>query len=50
MKYRLKAYDLANDIYLVQRKVLFFWVTSAKFGAGSKEKMTHLIRENDEKN
>jgi len=42
-KYRLKAYDVAADIYFVQKRFLFMWWTCPSFGVGKKEKMTPII-------
>ena len=44
-KYRLKAYDVAADIYLIQKRFLFMWFTCPSFGAGKKEKMTQIIHD-----
>lgn len=44
MKYRIKAYDPINDIYILQKKVFFiFW---ANVSAGSKKQLETWIKEN----
>jgi len=43
MKYRIKAIDMANDIYCIQKRFLFTWWTCPSFGVGNKEKMTQIM-------
>jgi len=46
MKYRIKAYDIVNDIYILQRKFWFFWIATGS--AGSKQKLEDWIADNEE--
>jgi hypothetical protein len=48
-KYKIVPYDLANDIWIVKKKFLFFWITQPSFGAGTKTKMELLMKQNDTK-
>jgi len=45
MKLRLKAYNVAQDYYYIQKRVLLIWWTCPSFGVGGKEKMTKLMNE-----
>ena len=42
--FRVKAYDIKNDIYIIQKKYLgLLWLTYAPAGAGPKTKMEELV-------
>lgn len=43
MKYKLSPYDLANDIWIIKKKFLFFWIPLVSAGVGSKKKMENLL-------
>ena len=45
MKYRIKDYDIVNDICLLQRHV--FWFVWTSVCAGSREKLTKIIERGD---
>jgi len=42
-KYRIKEYDIVNNIYILQKHV--FWFIWRGIGAGSKEKLEKKIKE-----
>ena len=44
-KYRLKAYNVKNDIYYIQKRICFIWWPVGDYGAGKKEKMEEILRE-----
>ena len=44
-KYRLKAYDVKNDIYYIQRRFMLIWWECPSYGAGNKSKMKKILKE-----
>jgi len=42
-KYRLKAYDVANDIYYIEKRSFFMWWADSTYGAGGKEEMEDIL-------
>ncbi len=43
MNYRLYPYDISNDIWIVQKRYLFFWFVYPEGGAGGKDKMVKIV-------
>ena len=42
MKFRIKPYDLVNDIWLLQRRV--FWMFWRTEGVGTEKQLTETIK------